>query len=244
MDNISSDDYLDFIIVSQKIFLSTFRDYLDTKGNFHVNLLFFRIILSAVLSKISACFLVKLYARNLEILSYPSKIFSNSLPRFFFLFLGTAASSIFLTVQGEDFFSTLIKIFLVHLMLVTICTDFEQEVIFDKVILLVAICGVIFVKYFSLPVTEHLIAGIFSGGIFFLLALTGGIGGGDVKLMAALGFLLGEKIIDVALIGMVGGGIIALILLATGKKKRTDFFAYGIFFAGAAIFEILLFHSP
>ena len=243
MDNIPSDEHFNITIVSQKKFLSTSIDYLDTKGKFSMKLLFFQIILSAVLSKISTAFLGKLYARNLEILSYPKKISASSMPRKIFLFFGTAASSAFLILQGEDFFSTLIKILPIHLMLMTICTDFEQEVIFDKIILLVAICGVIFVKYFSLPVTEHFIAGILSGGIFFLLALTGGIGGGDVKLMAALGLLLGKKIIDVALIGMVGGGIIALILLATGKKKRTDFFAYGIFFAGAAIFEILLFPS-
>ena len=205
-----------------------------------MELLFFWIILSAVLSKISSLLLRKLYALNVKILSYPEKIFSKSMLREIFLFLGTVASSVFLTTQGEDFFSTLVKILPVHLMLVTMCTDFEQEVIFDRVIILVAICGVIFIKYFSLPVTEHLIAGILGGGIFFLLALTGGIGGGDVKLMAALGLLLGKKLIDVALIGMVSGGVIAVILLATGRKKRTDFFAYGIFFAGAAIFKILL----
>lgn len=204
-----------------------------------MNLLLFWIILSAIMSEISSHYLLRLYAKNLKILSSPEKISSNSMLRNCFLFFGTAASFIFVTMQGGDFFSTLIKVLPVHLMLVTICTDFEQEVIFDKINLLVAICGVISIEYFSLPVTEHLIAAILGGGIFFLLALTGGIGGGDVKLIAALGLLLGKKIIDVVLIGIVAGGIIALILLATGKRKRTDFFAYGIFFAGAAIFEIL-----
>ena len=191
------------------------------------------------MSKIASIYLTKLYATEVQMLSNPKKIFSSDTIRVLFIFLGTAASFVLLTLRGEEIFSTLIKVLPVHLMLLTICTDFEQEVIFDKVLVMVAICGVVSMKYFSLPVTEHVIAAILGGGIFFLLALTGGIGGGDVKLMAALGLLLGKNLIDVAVIGVIGGGIVAGILLATGKKKRTDFFAYGIFFAGAAIFKIL-----
>lgn len=52
---------------------------------------------------------------------------------------------------------------------------------------------------------------LLAGGIFFVLFLLGGMGGGDVKLMAAVGAWAGIQQLEIILIGsFIAGGIIAV----------------------------------
>ena len=63
-----------------------------------------------------------------------------------------------------------------------------------------------------------------------VLAVPGGFGGGDIKLMAAAGFFLGWKTILVSFfIALLLGGGYGIILLVTKKKGRKDHFAFGPF---------------
>ena len=56
------------------------------------------------------------------------------------------------------------------------------------------------------------------------------IGGGDIKLMAFAGLILGWKLIIPAyFIGIVVGAVASIILMATGKKKRGDEIPFGPF---------------
>ncbi|MGI6736960.1 MAG: prepilin peptidase [Anaerovoracaceae bacterium] len=58
----------------------------------------------------------------------------------------------------------------------------------------------------------------------------GSFGGGDIALMAAGGFLLGWRAaLDAALLGLLGGGLYAGLLLCLRKKKRTDHFPFAPF---------------
>ena len=69
----------------------------------------------------------------------------------------------------------------------------------------------------------------------------GGIGGGDIKLVAALGLWLGsDMLMTVVIAGIVLGGMAALIMLATGKRKKGDYFAYGPYFTISALLFTLL----
>lgn len=123
-----------------------------------------------------------------------------------------------------------------------IFTDFEQYVIFDRMLLPFAIIGVAAIIHLNLPIEDRIIAAVFGGGIFFLLSILsrGGIGGGDIKLVAVLGLWFGtEKLLNVVLISCVVAGICAGILILTKQKSRKDFFAYGPYFAMSAIFILL-----
>lgn len=123
-----------------------------------------------------------------------------------------------------------------------IFTDFEQYIIFDKILLPFAIIGVAAMIHLNLPIFDRIIAAAVGGGIFFLLAILsgGGIGGGDIKLVAVLGLWLGtEKLLNVVLISCVVAGICAGILILTKQKDRKDFFAYGPYFAMTAIFILV-----
>ena len=80
--------------------------------------------------------------------------------------------------------------------------------------------------------------GFFAGGLpLFLIAAfctyvlkKDAIGGGDIKLMAFAGLILGWKLIIPAyFIGIIVGAILSVVLLATGRKKRGDEIPFGPF---------------
>lgn len=63
-----------------------------------------------------------------------------------------------------------------------------------------------------------------------------GIGGGDIKLLALSGLLLGYHVIAALLIGSILAGVVNIILLAIGKVKRNQrcwvgpYYAIGIWY--------------
>jgi leader peptidase (prepilin peptidase)/N-methyltransferase len=60
------------------------------------------------------------------------------------------------------------------------------------------------------------------------LIVAGAFGGGDIKMMAAAGFLLGwPNAIVATFIGLVLGGVYGAILLVRRKKGRKEHFAFG-----------------
>jgi prepilin peptidase CpaA len=60
---------------------------------------------------------------------------------------------------------------------------------------------------------------MFAGGIFFLLFLLGGMGGGDVKLMAAVGAWVGAAQVGVLLImSALAGGLLATGYVLVHKR--------------------------
>lgn len=86
------------------------------------------------------------------------------------------------------------------------------------------------------------VLGILVGGGIFLLIAEGslrimgqeGMGGGDVKLGAMLGAFLGWKaMLFTILVSVVGGGLVAAALIASGLKSRKDPIPFGPFLAAA-----------
>lgn len=82
------------------------------------------------------------------------------------------------------------------------------------------------------------VIGFFAGGVpLLLIALfclcvlkKDAFGGGDVKLMAAAGFVIGWKLIITSyVIGIITGAVFGVALLATGRKKRSDEMPFGPF---------------
>ncbi len=137
----------------------------------------------------------------------------------------------------------------VFLLLMITVTDWEQRLIFDDTTRPLAVLGLaqtIFVSYAAAsytPLLENLLAAVFGGFAFLILAyLTqGGVGGGDVKLIAALGLWLGpDRLLTVVCAGLFLGGLAALWLLLTRQKKRKDSFAYGPCFTIPAILSFLV----
>ena len=119
-------------------------------------------------------------------------------------------------------------------------TDFEQYMLFDAMTVPLALLGIIFSYQENFP--DALLAAFVGGGFFLLLAIIskGSLGGGDVKLIFALGFWLGtEKLLNVVLAGTIAGGVAAILMILAKKKSRKSYFAYGPYFTLSAVYFLL-----
>ena len=199
-------------------------------------------VLAVFIAKLGSVWINKLYNDKTDILSYPDKIVERS--KFHYYFLPAALTLVFCRLLWPvDPAIFALQLAAAFLLLLIICTDIEQQVIFDQMII-----GLIIFSIFSMliqgpSITNRLIAAVSGGTLFFLLAVItrGGIGGGDIKLIFSLGLLLGtDKLIVVVIIGLVLGGLAAFIMLITKNKKRKDAFAYGPYFALPAILIYIL----
>jgi prepilin signal peptidase PulO-like enzyme (type II secretory pathway) len=87
------------------------------------------------------------------------------------------------------------------------------------------------------------VVGIAIGAALIILSLpfgAGAFGMGDVKMIILIGFVVGFPHILVAVfIGTIAASIVALILIFTGIRKRTDYMPHGPFLALGAIVAML-----
>jgi leader peptidase (prepilin peptidase)/N-methyltransferase len=86
---------------------------------------------------------------------------------------------------------------------------------------------------------DSLLGILVGGGLFLVIILAsgGGMGGGDMKLGAMLGAFLGWKVVLFSvLLAVVAGGVLAILLIASGLRGRKDPIPFGPFLAagGAA----------
>ena len=204
-------------------------------------LLFF--LLFYIVSEISSEWIDSLYQKQPEVLSYPHEREKRSFFRKPFLFLSSCFLLLFCLSSSLPVL--IYQLLLIYFLLLTICTDFEQYVIFDRMLIPFGILSFPMIFLLGLPLMDHLLAALIGGAVFFLLAILtrGGIGGGDVKLIFVLGLWLGSNtLLGTVILGFCLGGIAALFFLITKRKKKREFFAYGPYFSLAALF-LSLFHS-
>ena len=214
-----------------------------TNSVFTIILIFF-ILNVGLLSK----WLSYLFQENSKELSFPAELGYSWLARAVKILLlsipvwlaaACTASSNAGSSAAEALFFAIYTVFL----LTMLCSDIEQQIIFDKQLALFAMFGLLRSLLFSLPWEQHLLAALAGGLSFLLLAILtrGGIGGGDIKLIAALGLWLGGEALKLtALGGIMIGGLWALCAILVKKKKRTDFIPYAPAFIIAAFAVYIL----
>lgn len=195
--------------------------------------------LSLLFSFFGSYWIDRLYQKvqNSDLLSFPEHITSRSVYRkpLLFLLLVSCIGRTFMIATTPVLFYWIAAIAL--LSFVT-ATDFEQYVIFDAMLLPLAIVGILYTLHMGLPLKEHVIASLGGGLLFFLLTVLtkGAIGGGDIKLIAALGLWLGYRpLLSVIAYGIMAGGVAALFFLISKQKSRHSYFAYGPYFALSGI---------
>ena len=118
--------------------------------------------------------------------------------------------------------------------------DYEHKIIPDIITLPGIVLGLGAGSYLVGPINSVLgfLAG---GGLFYLLAVLsrGGMGGGDIKFIAAAGALLGwQKILLVIVVGATLGSIIGLALMVARKKDRKSQIPFGPFLAIGTLIAI------
>ncbi len=122
--------------------------------------------------------------------------------------------------------------------------DWQIQIIPDSLVIITAAGGVI---YGSQYLTGGLAASVEGGLLGFAVMLgifiisRGGMGGGDVKLAAALGLWLGmEGVFLFLMLSFAAGGVISALLLWSGLKNRQDAIPFGPFLCVSA-FGVLLY---
>ena len=88
---------------------------------------------------------------------------------------------------------------------------------------------------------EALLGTLVGGGLLYLVAVVsrGGMGGGDIKLTAMIGALLGwQQVLLTIFLGTLSGSVVALLFLASGKKGRKDPMPFGPFLALGAVLAL------
>ncbi len=111
--------------------------------------------------------------------------------------------------------------------------DFQYKIIPNILVGITLFVGIIFVLFDNISIINTLLGMLIGGGILFLLALIPkAIGGGDVKLMFALGlFLTPQKVVETLLLAFVFSALISLVLLIFKIKGRKDYIPFGPFLA-------------
>lgn len=122
-------------------------------------------------------------------------------------------------------------------------TDWKTQTIPDHFHVLIFLLGILAIRLFPENGIQSRLLGIFVLSVpMLLLALIapGFFGGGDIKLMAVCGWLLGWKAtLFAGVVSVMTGGIFCAAMLAAGRMSRKDHFAFGPFLAlglGIAIF--------
>lgn len=125
-------------------------------------------------------------------------------------------------------------------LLAIIYIDFKEMIIPDSLVLSILILSVIqkALNYFLYGISPELIDSVLGllvgAGLFLAIAMLshGGMGGGDVTLIGALGFVLGVKYILLNIfLAFILAAIISVFLLATKIKTRKDPIPFGPFIA-------------
>lgn len=138
--------------------------------------------------------------------------------------------------------------FLISILIVISFIDYYEQIIPDGLVFIILVSSIIykFTIYFiyKSPITLwNSIMGFLTGGLLFLLIAVvskGAMGGGDIKLIAVLGFILGlKKTLLNILLSFLIGAVFSILLLLSGKKGRKDAIPFGPFICLAFLITIL-----
>ena len=156
--------------------------------------------------------------------------------------LGLAYLATVLVLGGDAVELALGLVLVTALMAVTI-TDLEQRIIPNKILLAATLIGFAIVAVgdpASLP--ERAIAAVAAGGLLFTAALIypNGMGLGDVKLAAVMGFFLGRNVAPALLVALLAGSVVGVALIAReGATARKKAIPFGPFLAFGALVGLL-----
>jgi len=121
-------------------------------------------------------------------------------------------------------------------------TDLRWRLILDKQTLPSITLGLVLALTAGVyPLIYALLQGIVLGGIFYLIYLKEGVGGGDVKLMAMLGVwlpnpLLANMFLATGAVLPIAGIVYGLLGRFSSQEKRPFPFALAIFVAGLIVY--------
>lgn len=149
-----------------------------------------------------------------------------------------AALGVLAAWQGGGWLQTLAIFALSAFLLLIAVVDYEQQLIYDKVLAALAACGVAWLLLGGGPwqrlVFDHGLAVLLGGTLLLAVAVAsrGGMGGGDIKFAAASGcWLTCQQLLLMLLLTFLAGGLVSAVLVLLGRKGRKDYIPFGPFLA-------------
>ncbi len=146
--------------------------------------------------------------------------------------------------------------FYASLFLLLAIIDLEHGLIFNRIVYPAIGISLILAPFWSNTDLERsffgndgmmgaFLSSVVGGAVFFLaffviaLVFRGGMGGGDVKMAALIGLAIGLSNVPVALlVAVIGGGLVAIILLLLKVKQRKEAIPFGPFLAIGAVIAL------
>ncbi|WP_198543744.1 prepilin peptidase [Petroclostridium xylanilyticum] len=133
--------------------------------------------------------------------------------------------------------------FLASALIVIAFIDYAHRIIPNRIVIVMLAAGIVYV-YFNPYITYgDAILGFFAASLPLLILAVlsnGGMGGGDIKLMAAAGVFLGWKLILLSLVfASIIGSFIGIILILLKIIKREDPIPFGPFLSAGIFISIL-----
>jgi leader peptidase (prepilin peptidase)/N-methyltransferase len=151
-----------------------------------------------------------------------------------FAFLFADRSSIFEWIAGSA---------LVSILIVLCVSDLQYRLLPNRIVYpSIVLFAVYRVFVHPLPLWEYALGFVVGGGMLWIVSWVSirmnrpAMGGGDIKLMAALGLLLGaEQTLFIVLLSSLLGLLSGIALIAAKRMSRQTFLPFGPFIAGAAL---------
>lgn len=195
------------------------------------------LVLTAILTPLSKRFMAWVLERNQDSLAEynlePGPVCSSIT-----LALGIMVALLLGLVIPVSTASKALSCFLLYWLWLLWLIDYRFQFIFDDSLIPLVVLGLAATPYLPYSIWQRLAA---AAGAFVVLAALailgrGALGGGDVKMMAALGLWFGVNgIITTACIGFIVGGVAAVIFLLLKIHGRKDYFAFGPFLIIGAV---------
>ena len=137
-------------------------------------------------------------------------------------------------------FDFLIYVVVAPTLVIITAIDIKHQIIPDVITLPGIIMGLTAGSY-TIGYIDSFLGFLIGGGLFYLLAVlsNGGMGGGDIKYIAAAGALVGwKKVLLIIFIGAFLGSLVGLFQIAVQKKSRKSLIPFGPFLAAATLITL------
>jgi leader peptidase (prepilin peptidase)/N-methyltransferase len=132
-----------------------------------------------------------------------------------------------------------ISLLLVSLLVIIFVSDISYMIIPNRVLLFFAVLFILMRVIYPLdPWWDPILGSIIGFTLLFIIAVVskGGMGGGDIKLFAVLGIILGWKLVLQAFFfSTLLGALVGIILIASGKVSKKQPIPFGPFIVGGTL---------